>query len=415
MKRIGNICLWMALFIALAAACRDEVEEVVPNLHGDSVEIVFEVPSSMVYYGMSTRAVEDEPEESGTSDATDATVTTNERDNVTGKYFPSNSTYKTWGSSMLPVGSTVWLSYQKLESDGTLDTEVSKPYIVRGLRDSIFTLYACGETVETLADGQKWHKVNTEESSTPLYLPEGTYYFSVISPALDIMENDGYYCAKVENGIYFCASDVRYDNSRNQRFTVVAQTNGVQRIKLNPMVWQVARLDFEITNGPKVSELGISSAGIEVTGLQNPVDAKGNNTFFNWRSNNLADTIPMRMGDKRSWVTIPGKDCTITEGTAEMQTADGLTITYPTTTIKGNVGVLPTNGMSTVFVFLFNLTVNGIPTQYEVNVNKQILNHGHKYTTKVVVNGSDDISVMTWSNQSWDASTSFSIKRKTNF
>jgi hypothetical protein len=407
----------MTLFIAFAAACSDAAEEVVPNAEytGDSVEIVFEVPSSMMYYGMSTRAVEDEPKESGTSDATDATVSTPKRDIETDRYFPSKSTYETWGSSMLPVGSTVWLSYQKLKSDGTLDTEVCKPYIVRGLRDEIFTLYACGETEYYDEQGRKWHKVNTEESSTPLYLPEGEYYFSVFSPALDITEKDGYYCTKVENGVYFCASDVRYDNSRNQRFTVVAQTNGVQRITLNPMVWQVARLNFEITNGPKVSDLGVSSAGIEVSGLQNPLDTQGNNTYFNWRSSNLADTIPMRMGDKRSWVTIRGEDCTITEGTAEKQTEDGQTITYPTTTITGDVGVLPTNGLSTVFVFLFNLTVNGIPTQYEVTVNKQILYHGRQYPVKITVDGTDDVTVMTWSNQSWTADAVLSVKRKTDF
>jgi hypothetical protein len=210
----------------------------------------------------------------------------------------------------------------------------------------------------------------------------------------------------VENGVYFCASDVRYDNSRNQRFTVVAQTNGVQRITLNPMVWQVARLNFEITNGPKVSDLGVSSAGIEVSGLQNPLDTQGNNTYFNWRSSNLADTIPMRMGDKRSWVTIRGEDCTV-----KTTTTNGV----KNTVITGDVGVLPTNGLSTVFVFLFNLTVNGIPTQYEVTVNKQILYHGRQYPVKITVDGKDDISVMTWSNQSWTADAVLSVKRKTDF
>jgi hypothetical protein len=394
----------MTLLIALAAACSDEAEVVVPNAEdtGDSMEIVFEVPTCYAYTSFTTRAESSEP--------------------LPTTPFPQDAD----SFKMLSVGSTVWLSYQKLQVDdagivkkdanGNLipdGEEETKPYVVRGMRDSILTLYACVEkaTYTTSSkDGttSTWREPDLTKSGVPLYLKEGWYRFSVISPALPMGKTDGddNYCTKVRNGVYFCASDIRYPNSRNQEFQVKVQTNGVQRITLQPMVWQVARLNFTITHGPKVTDLGISSAGIEVSGLQNPVNAAGDSTYFNWRSSNLADTIPMRMGDKRSWVTIRGEDCTV-----KTTTTNGV----KNTVITGDVGVLPTNGLSTVFVFLFNLTVNGIPTQYEVTVNKQILYHGRQYPVKITVDGTDDVTVMTWSNQSWTADAVLSVKRKTDF
>jgi hypothetical protein len=236
-------------------------------------------------------------------------------------------------------------------------------------------------------------------SGVPLYLEAGTYRFSLISPALEMQLSDGYFCSKVENGIYFCASDIRYPNSRYRDIPVKVNTNGVQRIELQPMVWQVAKFSFIITHDDMIEDLDILPAGIEVSGLQNPVDAQGNDTYFNWRSNNLGDTIPMRMGDKRSWARIKGEDCEV----STMTDANGVRHT----TITGDVGVLPTNGMSTSFVFLFNLSVNGIPTQYETAVNKKIIYHGRNYQVNVKVEGKEKITVMTWFNQSWSATTTF--------
>lgn len=380
MKRLKRFLgLELTLLISLVAACRDEAELELsdPIGGGDSVEIAFVAPSCYTFGGMQTRA--------------------------------SDTNYPQTESDYLPVNSTVWLTYQKLKTkeDGTLMTdengdyvpdgdENTKPYVVRGLLDKILTLYACGESVTTTTDDDgtthTWRNANPEVSGVPLYLDAGHYRFSAMSPALPITktgDNDTYR-AKVYNGVYFCASDIRYKNSYNQEFEVKVQKNGVQRVTLNPLVWQVARLNFTITHDDKVGDVDMLPDGIEVSGLQNPVNSAGENTYFNWHSNVWSDTLPMRLGDKRSWVSIPGEDC--------VKLSDG--------TITANVGVLPTNGMSTTFVLLFNLAINGIPTQYETSINKTLLYHGHMYNVKITVDGKDKVTVLPWFNQQqWTATT----------
>ena len=96
-------------------------------------------------------------------------------------------------------------------------------------------------------------------------------------------------------------------------------------------------------------------------------------TEYNWSSENIADTLVMRMGDKRSWVTLPG---------SELETdAEG--------TITGDIGVLPTLTMSTPISVLINMAVNGVPTQYMTLVNETHLLHARSYNFDWTVNVED--------------------------
>lgn len=403
---LPQLSLGLLLFGALLAACSNEVEQVVTSdesrLHGDSIEIIPELPRCYAYEGAtSTRASADGDDV--TESSTTAGETTNSGTTTkTLRYFRNNS--GKWPTpEFLDLEETVWLSYQPVEldikenADGTLDTTViakgaedTKPYVVRGYANTR-SLYACGIT-ETTTDGKTWITPNSEVSSVPLYLPMGWYKFRVISPALPICKEEGEqnYCSLIENGVYFASSDERYKNTCGFSQQVDNTTGtGVKRIVLNPMVWQVARLRFTIERDDPQLSLGVMKAGIEVSGLQRPITEANEATYYNWRSG--TDTIPMRRGDKYEWVRISGEDCTVAGDS--MITAD--------------VGVLPTNAMSTSIVVLFNLSVNGVPTQYEAHVNQKILEHGHSYHMKVKVSLTSGITVMSWMNDSWTTTVKY--------
>ena len=159
----------------------------------------------------------------------------------------------------------------------------------------------------------------------------------------------------------------------------------LQYIKLNPIISQVARFTFTIEKGTGVNTLEPLAAGIEVSGLQNPIYHDEQLTY-NWSSEKIADTLVMRIGDKREWVTLPGD---------EVQVEDDGTLT-------ADIAVLPTMTMSTPIAVLINLAINGVPTQYMTLLNEQMLLHARSYNLKWEVSVKEgQISVVTWQNQSW--------------
>lgn len=277
---------------------------------------------------------------------------------------------------LLSVGSTLWLSYAKQDEDGTTyGTPNLQGYVVGTTTGGYNTLYPC-----TTQEVNGKLEINPEEIGAPLYLEEGIYKFKMISPAypvsIDLKMN-------IDNGMYLYSTDGRYKETYSQPIPIEVNTSGVQYVKLNPIISQVARFTFTIHKGTGVYTLEPLEAGIEISGLQNTYL---HDTEYNWSSENIADTLVMRMGDKRSWVTLPG---------SELETdADG--------TITGDIGVLPTLTMSTPISVLINMAVNGVPTQYMTLVNETHLLHAHSYNFRWTVNVEDgQISVMTWQNQSW--------------
>ena len=277
---------------------------------------------------------------------------------------------------LLPIGSTLWLSYAKQNEDGTTyGTPNLQGYVVRTTTGGYNTLYPC-----TTQEVNGKLEINAEEIGAPLYLEAGTYKFKMISPAYPVSTD---LKMTIDNGMYLYSTDGRYKETYSQPIPIEVNTSGVQYVKLNPIISQVARFTFTIRKGTGVYTLEPLEAGIEISGLQNTYL---HDTEYNWSSENIADTLVMRMGDKRSWVTLPG---------SELETdAEG--------TITGDIGVLPTLTMSTPVAVLINMAVNGVPTQYMTLVNETHLLHAHSYNFRWTVKVEEgQISVVTWQNQSW--------------
>lgn len=282
-------------------------------------------------------------------------------------------------TSLLPVGSTLWLSYAKQEGE-EYGTPNLQGYVVGTSAGGYNTLYPC---TTTEVDGKL--TIQPDNIGAPLYLETGTYKFKMISPAYPLDPDDMQMW--VENGVYLYSTDGRYRETSAQPKDIEITTFGVQYIKLNPMISQVARFTFAIEKGDGVNTLEPLAAGIEISGLQNPYDHDEEGQLqYNWCSENIADTLVMRMGDKREWVTLPGED---------LQTdAKG--------TITGDIGVLPTLTMSTPIAVLINIAINGVPTQYMTLVNEMMLLHARSYNLKWTISVEEGrINVVTWQNQSW--------------
>ena len=259
---------------------------------------------------------------------------------------------------LLPVGSTLWLSYAKRNDDGTTyGTPNLQGYVVGTTTGGYNTLYPC-----TTQEVNGKLEINAEEIGAPLYLEAGTYKFKMISPAYPVSTD---LKMTIDNGMYLYSTDGRYEETYSQPIPIEVNTSGVQYIKLNPIISQVARFTFTIRKGTGVYTLEPLEAGIEISGLQNPFNhGEEEQLQYNWSG-------------------------------SEIETdADG--------TLTGDIGVLPTLTMSTPVAVLINMAVNGVPTQYMTLVNETHLLHAHSYNFRWTVNVEDgQISVVTWQNQSW--------------
>ena len=258
---------------------------------------------------------------------------------------------------LLPVGSTLWMSCAKQNDDGTFDTPTLQGYVVGTNSGGYNSLYTC--VSEENAEGKL--VIQADRMGAPLYLENGTYKFKMISPAYPINPND--MTLRVDNGMYLYATDGRYEETASVETPIEVNTEGVQYIRLPPMISQVARFTFEITKGIGVNTLEPLAAGIEISGLQDPYGEEG--LAYNWCSENIADTLVMRMGDKRAYLRVPGGELRTDEETG---------------TIAGDIGVLPTLTMSTPVSVLVNIAVNGVPTQYMTLVNEPMLLHAVRTT-----------------------------------
>ena len=280
---------------------------------------------------------------------------------------------------LLPVGSTLWMSCAKQNDDGTFDTPTLQGYVVGTNSGGYNSLYTC--VSEENAEGKL--VIQADRMGAPLYLENGTYKFKMISPAYPINPND--MTLRVDNGMYLYATDGRYKETASVETPIEVNTEGVQYIRLPPMISQVTRFTFEITKGIGVNTLEPLAAGIEISGLQDPYGEEG--LAYNWCSENIADTLVMRMGDKRAYLRVPGGELRTDEETG---------------TIAGDIGVLPTLTMSTPVSVLVNIAVNGVPTQYMTLVNEPMLLHARSYNLRWEIRMEDGrVSVVTWQNQSW--------------
>lgn len=288
----------------------------------------------------------------------------------------------------LPKGTTLWLTISEKQSDNSWIQSEPKPYVVLASEAGYNSLHACSFT-EFTENGIQIRRVDPTTVSAPLYLKNGTYKFRMIAPALDLTVSDNR--TKVDNGIYFYSTDDRYTNTQAKEQAIVVTTSGTQNIELNPIIQQVARMQFTLYKGDNVASLEMMPAGIEISGIQNVEEAEP----YNWSSESITDTLKMRMGSKRGRVVIRQ----FRQGTTIIPAGEGITVQKEC--LIGDTGVLPTDARSNSISVLLNLRVNGIPTQYMLLLNKQVLRAAYTYNYRIAVSMENGIVVATWMNYLW--------------
>lgn len=288
----------------------------------------------------------------------------------------------------LPEGATLWLTISEKQSDNSWIMGEPKPYVVLASEAGYNSLHACSFT-ELTEDGVQIRRIDPATVSAPLYLKNGTYKFRMISPALDLTKSNNR--TKVDNGLYFYSTDDRYTNTQAKEQTIVVTTSGTQNIELNPMIQQVARMQFTLYKDDNVSSLEMMPGGIEISGIQNAEEAEP----YNWSSESIADTLKMKMGDKRGRVVIRQFRQSTTEVT------EGSGVTVQKASWVGDTGVLPTDARSNSISVLLNMRVNGIPTQYMLLLNNQVLRAAYTYNYRIAISVKNGVVVATWTNYSW--------------
>ena len=119
---------------------------------------------------------------------------------------------------LLPVGSTLWLSYAKRNDDGTYGTPNLQGYVVGTTTGGYNTLYPC-----TTQEVNGKLEINAEEIGAPLYLEAGTYKFKMISLAYPVST---YLKMTIDNGMYLYSTDVRNKETTSQPIPIENNTPG---------------------------------------------------------------------------------------------------------------------------------------------------------------------------------------------
>lgn len=309
----------------------------------------------------------------------------------------------------LPDGTTLWLFAEDItpnedleegeERDGDMKP---KSYVVRDI-DGMFDeenrplqqLLPC----EVDANGNIEH-----ESSVPLYLTANhTYRFRAVSPArafvADAKDKDGnfVYAFYVDNKEYIIATDDRYEQTSvtEQKIIVDAAGStsaGVQIVEMNELINQTAQLEFTIVpeeGNAYIHSISVLPQGIEISGVQDRYSASADNSVqWNWST---GDPLHAYTGDNNTSFLIR-KDTQFEDAFIEERADGSLYIKCP---------ILPTNAFSTSIIVVFNLQINGSPTQYEMMLNQKIYQAAYTYHYKGTVSIQNGVSVITWQYVNW--------------
>lgn len=287
----------------------------------------------------------------------------------------------------LPDGTTLWIKAKEIDKDKS--HEVINSYVVRnisGTETGQQMLYPC--TVDK--DGNV-----TEETSVPMFLKIGsTYEFYAVSPARAFVEGTDN-ALYVNNKEYVISSDKRY--SQTEPKEVLIEDNGegtVQIVKMNTLINQTAQLEFTIyaeDNDPNIYSLDVLPQGVEISGIQRlyDINMNANAEPWNWSWN---DTLKVMIGQNDEKVIV--RKLNETDNSFIMKNPDGsLYVKCP---------ILPTDAYSSSIIVLFNLEVNGNPTQFEIMLNKKIFRSAYTYHYKGKLSIENGVAVMTWQYVSWD-------------
>lgn len=262
----------------------------------------------------------------------------------------------------LPEGSTLRLIARKGYAQPT-----TKDYVVRTADGGSQSLYPC--TIDENGN-------ITNEDKTPLYLSPGTYTFSAVSPAHKY--NAG---MTINNGESVIATNNCWTQTEASRIEIASDDKS-KIIPLNPLMQLTARMTFTLKGSANngVSSIAIMQDGIEIDRIrQNAV-----------KLNNVGDSIAAVITDNYNRIYIKEKDITIQE--------DG--------SLRGEICLLPIDNRPTPMAVIFNVLVNGVPTQFTFSIVNKVLYGGYSYDYKVTIKIKDNITVANWQETSWSTSVS---------
>lgn len=285
----------------------------------------------------------------------------------------------------VPVGTTLWIAiykYNDLEapenSPSNPDTYKlinTKSYIVREN-----ALYPCSVD----EDG------NYTGEDRPLYLGLGKYFFRAMGPARQLVERSEGEPASLylNNGEYVIANDERYPETASSDPIVVSEEElDHLRVPLKTLINQTARLKFTLYSvDPFVHNMEMQTVGVEISGLQNRYDKAAEGAApWNWSMCSLSDTLIAYPGQKNTLIYL--REPSLSE-------PDKFVI---------ETAILPTDAVSTPLIVLFNMNINGNPTQFEMMLNRKMFRAAYSYHYRGQVTINEGISAIEWQSVSWTA------------
>lgn len=303
----------------------------------------------------------------------------------------------------LPDGTTLWLFAEEKITGGQGPENIEpKSYVVRDI-DGMFDEE--GRPLQQLLPCEVDDEGNLiSETSVPLYLTFGnTYRFRAVSPARKFVEyatdvaGNPVYAFHVDNKEYVIATDGRYEETAPTEIAIKAAaagetSSGVEVVEMKPLINQTAQLEFTIVpeeGNDYIHSISVLPQGIEISGVQDRYSASTDNSvLWNWST---GEPLHAYTGDNNTSFLIR-KDTQFEDAFIEEREDGSLYIKCP---------ILPTNAYSTSIIVVFNLQINGSPTQYEMMLNQKIYEAAYTYHYKGTVSIQDGVSVITWQYVNW--------------
>ena len=278
-------------------------------------------------------------------------------------------------------GTTIWVAVYKGKPT---EMEQAEVVTVKSYRVSGKSLMPC-----KVDD----NGVVTHEYDTPLYLETGDYFFRALGPARKLVEDDhGHFALSIDNGEWVIANDERYEETAGNAVATLTKECPDCLVTLKPLINQTARLKFTLYSAeddPFVHSLKMQPEGIELSGLQRHYDKSTTGEPWNWTLCSPADTLIAYPGNKNVLMYLQEP---------LISTNDRFVIETP---------ILPTDAMSTPLVVLFNMEVNGNPTQFEMMLNRKVFRAGYSYHYRGRVAIKDGVAALDWESVSWSADIPF--------
>lgn len=262
----------------------------------------------------------------------------------------------------LPEGATLRLIAKKDNEKPT-----TKDYVVRTSGGGSQSLYPC-----IVGDDGKI----TNEDKTPLYLSEGNYTFSAVSPAHKYKAG-----MTINNGESVVATNNHWTQTEATKIVIKAEDKS-KVIPLNPLMQLTARMTFTLKGDENsgVSSIAVMQDGIEIDRVrQNAVTL-----------NNVGDSIAAVITENYNRVYIKEDDIKTQE--------DG--------SLRGEICLLPIDNRPTPMFVILNVMVNGVPTQFTFSIVNKVLYAGYSYDYVVNIKIKDNITVANWQETSWSTTVS---------